>query len=296
METAPVATTTSTAPPASPPASTSPAPSRSGVIPDAHYDQLADSAEQAKYARVKKPGDQGGSEWVARDSLSAEGTDPIKPAASDGKAASVTEDGRLKVGDYELSSDDIAVLLQQKAANDLRATQIPADGAYEAKLPESLKLPDGVEFRIDTADPALQDFRALAQKIGLSQSEFSEFIGVYAAKTAASEAAFRNSMKAELDKLGSNATVRVTALQTFFRGHVGDDLARAVCSGLFSAKQVEALEKIANKMTSQGAASFSQAHREPAGPQGRVSEEQYAAMSPSERWDYARGFDQRQFK
>jgi hypothetical protein len=159
-----------------------------------------------------------------------------------------------------------------------------------------LKLPEGVEFRVDAADPAFRDFQALAKKIGLTQAEFSEFVGVYAAKTAASEADFRGAMQRELEALGANATMRVTALQTFFRGHLGDDLAKAVTSGLFSAKQVEAMERIANKMSSQGAASFSQAHREPGGQSGRVSEEEYNAMSQAERWNYARSFDQKQFQ
>jgi hypothetical protein len=158
-----------------------------------------------------------------------------------------------------------------------------------------LKLPEGVEFRIDAADPIFPDFQVLAKKVGLSQDEFAAFVGLFAAKTAASEAAFRAEMKAQLDKLGANATMRVTPLQNFFRGHVGDDLAKAVIGDLFSAKQVEAIEKIANKMVSQGAAQFSQAHREPRGAE-RMTDEQWGKMSAGERWDYARGHDQRQFQ
>ena len=56
------------------------------------------------------------------------------------------------------------------------------------------------------------------------------------------------------------------------------------------------LELLANKFASQGAASFSQAHREPGGQSGRVSEDAYAEMSPGERYAYAKSFDQRQFK
>jgi hypothetical protein len=53
----------------------------------------------------------------------------------------------------------------------------------------------------------------------------------------------------------------------------------------------------ATKFASQGAASFSQAHREPntTGP-GRVSEEEYNSMSQAERFAYAKSFDQRQFQ
>jgi hypothetical protein len=273
-------------------------PSRAGAISSEDFHRLPAEA-QAQYANLP------GGEWIERAKLEARPAQDsaAPPASQEAQAAdvataqpSVSPDGKLRVGAYELSSDDIAMLMQTKAAADLKATQVPASAdAYEAKVPEGLKLPDGVEFRIDTADPALQDFRALAKKIGLSQSEFSEIVGVYAAKTAASESAFRNAMKAELDKLGANATMRVTALDTWLRGVVGDDVAKAMRAGMFSEKIVRGLETIAQKMTNQGHASFRQDGREPAGQPGRVSEEAYNTMSPAERWDYARGFDQKQF-
>ena len=50
--------------------------------------------------------------------------------------------------------------------------------------------------------------------------------------------------------------------------------------GLFTEKQVRGWELVMQKMSSQGAASFSQAHREPASAPGRYSEEQWAEMSP----------------
>jgi hypothetical protein len=113
--------------------------------------------------------------------------------------------------------------------------------------------------------------------------------------TEAKEWTFRNVMKGELDELGANATVRVTALQTWLQGTIGPELAKSLCSGLFSEKQVRALELLANKHSSQGAASFRQDGREPHGQPGRVSEEQWSGMSAAERWNYARGFDQKQF-
>jgi hypothetical protein len=275
--------------PVNPPASAPP----SGVISDAAYDSLS-VADQDRFSRVRK-GPDGGSQWQDRATLPSETTDAAKTATGDGNAAVVTADGKLRVGDYQLSSDDIAMLMQQKAANDLRATQVPADGAYEAKLPEGLQLPEGVDFRPDPNDPSFKDFQALSKKLGLTQSDFEQLYGIWVNKTVQSEAAFRNSMKTELEALGANATMRVTALETWLRGTVGDDIAKHMRAGMFSAKIVQGLEVIAKKMASQGAASFSQAHREPAGPQGRVSEEEYNAMGPSERWDYARGFDQKQF-
>jgi hypothetical protein len=66
--------------------------------------------------------------------------------------------------------------------------------------------------------------------------------------------------------------------------------------GLWSAKQVQALEIIASKMTTQGTAPFSQAHRAPeTSAPGRVSDEEYSRMSQADRWAYSRSHDQKQF-
>jgi hypothetical protein len=283
------------APPAAPPAPPSPqrAPppaARPGSISAADYHRL-EPAEQAKYANLP------GGVWVERSKLEPEPADPTKPATADGKAA-VTADGKLRVGDFELSAEDVSTLMQQKAANDLRATQVPADpNGYRIELPKDFVLPAGLDFRFNEADPALAAARAWSHSVGLSQEQFSGLLSQYASMEAAKESTFRTAMKRELDALGANATARVTAVETFYRGIVGDDLAKSVRASLFSAKVVEAWELVAKRMASQGAASFSQAHREPGGHQGgRVSEEEYAAMSPSERWDYARGFDQSQFR
>ena len=65
-------------------------------------------------------------------------------------------DGKLRVGDYELSSEDIAALMATKAQADLRATQVPADASgYKPDLPADLQLPPGIEFKIDVNDPSL---------------------------------------------------------------------------------------------------------------------------------------------
>ena len=80
------------------------------------------------------------------------------------------------------------------------------------------------------------------------------------------------------------------------RSQVGDDLARALSSSLITAKHVEAFERLADKYLSGGAANFSQSHREPAQGSGRVSDDEYNAMSPAQRWTYSRSFDQSKFK
>jgi hypothetical protein len=264
------------------------------VISDAAYDQLPTDADRERFSRVRK-GPDGGSEWRERSTLESEAAATTgQPGEQPNAALSPTE--TYKFGDLELTSQQISDLLKFKGETDLRRASLPADPSQYKIEAKDVVLPPGMDWRFNEADPALAAARTWAHQNGLSQEQFSSLLGQYASMEAAKENTFRTAMKGELDKLGANATMRVTALQTWSQGVVGPELSKALCAGLFSEKQVRALEAIANKFASQGAASFRQDGREPGGPSGRISEEAYNAMSAGERWDYARGFDQRQFK
>ena len=120
-------------------------------------------------------------------------------------------------------------------------------------------------------------------------------LGMYASHEATKEAAFQAAAKAEVAKLGVNGPVRVGAVETYLRGVVGDELAGAMRTMMVSEKIVRGFESLITKSSSQGAAAFSQSHREPGDRPGRVSDEQYNSMSQSERWAYMREHNQRQF-
>lgn len=273
-------------------------------ISDQAFDRLGPQ-EQSKFARVRDAGNN--SRWQPRSDLapdpgaSTSSTAPgvSKPAAVIAEpppAASVTADGRLKVGDYELSSEDIASLMATKAQADLRATQVPADASgYKPDLPADLQLPPGIEFKIDTNDPAYKDLAAFAHARGWSQSDLSTALGIFASREAREAAAFAEAQRAEVAKLGANGTSRVTAVETWLRSELGDDLANGMRSMMVTEKIVRGFEKLAGRRVTQGAAPFSQAHRVGPEPVGRASDEEYSRMSAAERWQYARSFDQKQF-
>jgi hypothetical protein len=199
----------------------------------------------------------------------------------------------------EFSEQELRDLLTAKADAELKKANLPATAAdYVAELPADLKLPPGVTFEINAADPMLADARAWAHSKGLSQSDFSELVGIYAGTKAAEQAFINTATAAEVAKMGMNGVQRVTALETWLRGMVGDKLAGPMRQMMATADIVRGLEIIQARMVTQGTASFSQAHREPGHEQrgGRVSDEAYNAMTPGERLDYARGFDQSQFQ
>jgi hypothetical protein len=122
----------------------------------------------------------------------------------------------------------VAMLIQQKAAADLRATQIPATAeAYEAKLPDGFKLPDGMAWQFDTNSPAYIDARNWAHRNGLSQNQWSEALSFFASTQVAEHNLMANAAAAEAAKLGNNAVARVSAVEQFLRGHLGDDHGRS---------------------------------------------------------------------
>jgi hypothetical protein len=268
-------------------------------LSDQAFDRLGPQ-EQSKFARVRNQNNN--PEWVPRSDLAP--SPAPKPAAAQPEppapapAASVTPDGRLQVGEYLLDQNDIASLISTKAQADLRATQIPTNPeSYQAKLPDGFKLPDGVDgFTFNEADPALRDMRAWAHGKGIDQQTFSEMLGFYASTEAQKEAAFLAAQLREVEKLGVMGTTRVTAIEQWLRGTLGDDLGSAPRGMIVTEKIVRGLEALASKFTTQGAAPFSQSHRTPEpAPPGRVSDEEYSRMTSAERWEYARSFPQSQF-
>jgi hypothetical protein len=255
---------------------------RAGVIADAHYDGLSPQ-EQANYARVRK-GVDGGSEWLHRDQLAKD------PAAADSTQPGTAPDpnAKYKVGSYEFTESEMADLLRFKGEHDLRRAAVPADpNGYT--LPVDLPgMPPGTTWTWDEADPALAAARTWAHQQGLSQEQFAGLVAQYGAIEARKEAGFREAVKAQIEALGTNGTMRITAIDTWLRGTIGEELAKVVRVGLVSAKQVEALELLAKKFASQGAASFSQVGRDNTpkgrGPLSSMSDEEYAATPAHERY------------
>jgi hypothetical protein len=272
-----------------------PAEPRPGVIADSAYDALSDD-KKSTYARVRRGGTEGGSEWLERSKLEADPADPTKSAttAADPTAtAKPTPGEKVKIGDYELSAEDVAALIQQKAQADLRKTQIPATSeAYTAELPKEFKLPPGIEYKFDTTAPAFVDARNWAHAQGFTQQQFSQLLSFHANTQIAEQVMVGNAAKVELEKLGAHATARVTAIDTWLRGICGEEHGRALRTMMLTAKAVEAVEKIMTKFSSQGAMAFRQDGREPPpagrGPLSSMPDAEYDALSASEKYAIAK--------
>jgi hypothetical protein len=192
---------------------------------------------------------------------------------------------------------DVAPKLASWAANEARKAQLPQKPEdVQLALPKDFTLPQGVEFKLDPAKPEFAKFRELAVKRGLDADTVSDLMGVYAETLVGSEAQIQTAKQAELAKLGANVTARVDAINTFMTAMVGPDGAKAIGSMLVTANIVTSVEKLMAKFATQGAASFSQAHREPPGQPGRLPQAEADRLSGYEKMKYARQFPQDQFQ
>jgi hypothetical protein len=109
----------------------------------------------------------------------------------------------------------------------------------------------------------LQAAKAWAHSKGLDQSAFSEMLTLYASHVAQQDAALAEASRAEIAKAGVNAPQRVDAIGRWIRGEVGDADAKPILATIVTDAHLRFYEKMHQRITSQGSASFSQSHRVP---------------------------------
>jgi hypothetical protein len=244
--------------------------------------------DPAKVAMIKDP-ITGEITAKARDGSTGDPANPGDPGQA------TVEGGKLRIGELELSESDIRQIMTETAAREARRATMPATAAdYNLDLPADFKMPDGQSWHWNLSDPVLGPTIGLAKEfahsVGLDQAAFSRMMALYASTQLHEGQLIAKARAAEVAKLGANAPIRVDAVNTFLRGHLGDDKARAITSGLHTAKQIEAFETLMQRFTNQGGGSYSGAHREVA--KMTVSEEAYAKMSYSEKKAYAEAASQ----
>jgi hypothetical protein len=205
---------------------------------------------------------------------------------------------RIRVGDLELTADDLKGLMERRGLEESRKATLPKDAAsYNLDLPADFKLPDGVAWQWNLNDPVLTPLIGQAKEWafanGVNQEGFSKMMSLFAASQIHEQQLINRARSAEVGKLGANAAIRVDAVTTFLRGHLGDAHAKAIQSGLHTAAQIQAFEALMTRFTNQGGGSYSGAHREVNQPE-RLSSEAYNKLTYTEKKAYAEAASQRE--
>ena len=189
------------------------------------------------------------------------GEPPQDPAAVD-PAAPAHSTEKVKIGKYEVSEGELAGMMDRQAQDDLRKATLPAaPEAYEARLPADLKLPGDQTYTFNPNDPSLVAARNWAHAKGLSQDEFSQVLGIYASHVAGEQAILAERSRQEVLKAGVNAPQRMDAVGKWITGEMGEADAKPIRATIVTDAHLRFYEKLMNKISSQGAASFSQQHR-----------------------------------
>jgi hypothetical protein len=188
--------------------------------------------------------------------------DAPPPSADQQQPPAAAQGEKVKIGKYEVSEAELASMMDRQAQEDLKkATLPPAPEAYKAELPADLKLPGGVEYKFDQSNPSLVAARNWAHAKGLSQDEFSQVLGIYASHEAQQNAMLAERSRQEVAKAGVNAPQRVDAVSRFITAEMGEADAAPIRATIVTDAHLRFYEKMMNKISSQGAASFSQSHR-----------------------------------
>jgi hypothetical protein len=259
-------------------------------------DEMHGYVDPATHAIVRQPDGQ----LVVKpraDGGAPEPGQPSRPQPTEAGPATVGADGKLHVGDYALSPEDIRGLLERKSAEDSRAANTPAtaDG-FTLDLPADFELPPGTDgWAWDLNSPHTAALLGRAKEFafahGLDQPAFSGMLGLYAASQIAEERKFNEAKAAEVGKLGSNAAGRVDAVNTFLESQVGSELAGELRRTMVTAGQVKAYERIMRNFIGQGVSGNPGASRDGASSQPqRMSDEEYSKLSYHERISYAKKF------
>jgi hypothetical protein len=141
-------------------------------------------------------------------------------------------------------------LAATKAERDTLLATVPEkpDG-YKVGLPESFQLPEGFEVAegesiVDENDPRIAAVRDFAHANQLTQEQFEGIIAMGVQADIAEKEGMKTALTAQREALGAKATERVNAVTTWLGAKIGGELAGALAPMLYTAKQVQAFEKL----------------------------------------------------
>jgi hypothetical protein len=149
---------------------------------------------------------------------------PAAAATRPGLAAGILfrPEGRHQADEFGTHYAEVATFhktfTEQQAA---LAARKPEDIKIEVKLPDTVKVPDGMELKIDPKDPRVP-LRAMAIKNGWSQEQVNDLVNFDAQQQIAAHAAEQTRVAAEKQKLGANGDDRLKAPSAWVKGVTTD--------------------------------------------------------------------------
>jgi hypothetical protein len=209
--------------------------------------------------------------------------------------AAIPSTGGTKIGqnlDRSLEPSSPAGGLEPAKSDVGAPTQKLTADQYRIEHSKSFVAPE-FSYRLDPSGPLATAARDFAAKHGLSQEQFSELVDLHVAGHAKEAEMYKQAAAAEIGKLGVNGVARVRSVQNWLNAMLGPDAGREMSVMLVNAGIITGFEKLVSKYSAKGVGPYAQR----ATPSdGRVDEQTFDSMSAADRLNYARRFDQSQFR
>ncbi len=171
------------------------------------------------------------------------------------------------------------------AADDSRKASLPATPeAYELKLPETFKAPEGIAVALDANDPLYKEARTLAHAKGWTQGDFSDALGIVAQMRAGEAAKYEALKTQNLAALGAKGPERIDAVTRWLNANGAPEEVKPIIATLATSGHVTFFEKIISKLTSQGSGSFRRGGEDV--DTGKVDDATWDKMSYSQKKEY----------
>jgi hypothetical protein len=289
--------------PAPPPASPPPAPAEPSTLerfnqtPQQRYaEQQARLAEGDVFrtAGVLTKDDQGryhiDGKPVGGQADPATGEPPPAPESPD--------EPRYRFGDApdapELTAAQIKETRAHMAAEQSRKAQVPPDPSmYRATLPESWTPPPAFkDYKVDDTHPIFGQAREFAFRHGLDQAAFSEMLALSASREIGTAQMLQRARDAEIAKLGTAGTARVSAIENFLISKVGAETYKKVAPLLATEAAVRVYETWMRESLSGGVGSSFSGQRSSPRTE-KLSDAEVGRMSYSDQKAYAARFSDR---
>ena len=131
------------------------------------------------------------------------------------------------------------------------AKRKPEDIKIELKLPDTIKVPEGVDLKIDEKDPRIAPLRDLAIKHHLPQDVINELVALDAQVRLADYTSADAQLQAEQKKLGENGKARVSAVESYLKANVTPEEYEEMRPFIGNATAFAGIEKLIAKATTQ---------------------------------------------
>lgn len=154
-----------------------------------------------------------------------------------------SESTKALEGKLRTRTDDLRKQVEDEyTAERLKGRPESAD-KYELRVPESIKLPEGMEFQFNDGDPMVGFWREFCYDQGLGQEGFDQGVEAYINGSLSQ----MPDMEAEFKALGDHGMARAARVNTWLEGTIGKENVAALEGATTTAKSIEALEILMEK-------------------------------------------------